>query len=200
MDSTPTPDSHPAPVVPPATVSPPPGVAARLQRLLPLVRALVRQTKRLAAVSAASAVVLWLVLARPWDWGASPPAGGHVLPFVGLLVLLVPAGAALLGAYTLADLLALPARLRASALETTAQAQEALATPGRGRLFGFARAVWGIRALVLDAQGGWLKALALARLARLASLPFALALVAAVALNFVVVAAAVVVVLLVLVA
>ena len=169
---------------------------AKLARLLPLVRGLVRQTRRLAAVSAASAVVLWLLLARPWDWGAGSPVLGYAFSVVGLLVLLVPAGAALLGAATLSDLLGLPARLRLSATGTTAQAQEALTTPGRGRLLGFARAVWSARALVLDAQGGWVKALALARLARLSSLPFALALVGAVALNLVVIAGAVVAVLL----
>jgi hypothetical protein len=168
----------------------PPGVLARVQRLLPVVRALVRQTKRLAVVSAVSAVVLWLILARPWDWGAAPPEVGYAGALVVLLVLLVPAGAALLGALTLGDLLTLPARLRATAAEATGQARGVLGAPGQGRLFAFARAVWGARALVLDAREGWLRALALARLARLASLPFALFLVGAVALNFVVIAAA----------
>jgi hypothetical protein len=165
-------------------------VVARVRGLLPLVHALVRQTKRLAVVSALSAVVLWLLLARPWAWGAAAPEVGYFGAFVVLLVLLVPAGAALLGALTLSDLLTLPGRLRASAAASAGQAREALETPGQGRLFTFARAVWGVRALVLDAQGGWLKAFALARLARLASLPFALALIGAVALNFVVIAAA----------
>ena len=171
-----------------------PGVVARVRRLVPLVSALVRQTKRLAAASAVSAVVLWLVLARPW--GMHGPEAGYALPLVGLLVLLVPPGAALLGALTLSDLLTLPGRLREAAGETTAHARGALGPEAEGgRLFRFARAVWVARALVLDAQGGWLKALAVARLARLASLPFALALVAAVALNFVVIAAALVAVL-----
>ena len=53
-------------------------------------------------------------------------------------------------------------------------------------------AVWRLRALVGETQGAWLRALALARMARLASLPFALGLLAAFALSFVVIAAAVV--------
>jgi hypothetical protein len=184
-------------------VEAPPGTLARLRRLLPLVRALVRQTRRLAAVSAASALVLWLVLVRPWTWGAGAPEGGLGPPLVGLLVLLVPAGAALLGALTLRDLLALPGKLREAATETAGHARGALGSSASeeegSRLFRFARAVWGARALVLDAHGGWLKALALARLARLASLPFALLLIVAVMLNFVVIAAAAVAMLLVLV-
>ncbi|MDX1419621.1 MAG: hypothetical protein R3181_06605 [Rubricoccaceae bacterium] len=203
MDSSPHPRPRPAAApptaaeaAPPTVFEAPPGVVARVQRLVPLVQGLVRQTRRLAAVSAVSAVVLWLLVVRPWRWGVDAPDLGYALPIVGLLLLLVPAGAALLGAWTLADLLSLPARLRAGAAATSAQAQEALATPGHGRLFGFARAVWGARALVLDAQGGWLKALAAVRLARLASLPFALALIGAVALNAVVIAAAVLAVLL----
>jgi hypothetical protein len=198
MDSPRSPDPAP-PAVPAASVpaAPPPGALDRLRRLLPLVGGLVRRTKRLAAVSAASAVVLWLALARPWRWGVDPPEDGYALAVVGLLVLLVPAGAALLGALTLGDLLRLPAQLRGAAAEAAGHARGALAGgPARGRLLGFARAIWGARALVLDAQGGWLKALALARLARLASLPFALFLVAAVALNFVVIAAAALAVLL----
>lgn len=195
MDSVPPPNPRPtlAPAPAPLAVEAPPGTLARVRRLLPLVRALVRQTRRLAVVSAVAAVVLWLVLTAPWDWRAAPPEGGLVPPLVGLLVLLVPAGAALLGALTLGDLLDLPAQLRGVATETAGHARGAREKQeGQGRLFRFARAVWGARALVLDARGGWLKALALARLARLASLPFALLLVFAVALNFVVIAAAVV--------
>ena len=195
--------SHPAP--PPATAAPvpveaPPGTLDRVRRLLPFVEALVRRTKRLAVVSAGSAVVLWAILTRPWAWTLGAPEGGYTLPLVGLLVLLVPAGAALLDALTLGDLLRLPAQLRGAAADTAAHARGAVARgPSGRRLAGFARAVWGARALVLDAQGGWLKALALARLARLASLPFALALIAAVALNFVLIAAAVLAVLIALV-
>jgi hypothetical protein len=191
MDSPRSPyPARPAPAVH-APVAPPPGALQRVGRLLPLVEGLVRGTKRLAAVSAASAVVLWLVLARPWRWGAAPPEDGYVLQFVVLLVLLVPAGAALLGAVTLGDLLRLPAQLRGAAAEAAGHARGALARgPARGRLLGFVRALWSARALVTDAQGGWVRALALARLARLASLPFALFLVAAVALNVVVIAAA----------
>ena len=120
MDSPSSPDPRPvavedAPVL--AGVEAPPGALARLRRLVPLVRGLVRQTSRLGVVSAVAAVALWLVVVEPWTWGASPPSGGYGLSLLGLLVLLVPAGAAFLGAWTLADLLDLPTQLREAARE-----------------------------------------------------------------------------------
>jgi hypothetical protein len=59
-----------------------------------------------------------------------------------------------------------------------------------GRLLGVFGVLWRLRGVVGDTQSSWLKTLALVRFARLASLPFALALVAAFALNFVVITAA----------
>ena len=203
MDSVP---SDPRPVAPadaseraPAQVlaeAPPSGVLARVQKLLPLVHGLVRRTKALAAVSALSAVALWALLFEPWQWNVDPPTGGYAFPVLALLLLFVPAAAALLGALTLNDLLSLPAQIKGAMADTAGQARGALAKGGEGgRLFRLARALWAARALALDAKGGWLKAVAAARLVRLASLPFALALVGAVALNGFVIAAAVVAVL-----
>lgn len=186
------------PPSPPPPGAPSPALVQRLTRLLPSVRGLVRAAKRLAAVSAVAAVVLWLVLV---DVPALWPASGYTVEAVlGLALLLVPAGGTLVAAYTLEEVLALPARLRAVPGQLRDVAGEArghaaaLARPEERRrgLLGFFGTVWRLRALVGETQGAWLRALALARMARLASLPFALGLLAAFALSFVVIAAAVV--------
>lgn len=171
----------------------------RVQKIVPLAQALAGKVKGLAAVSAASAIVLWTLLVEPWAWANGVTWGAALVALVGLALLLLPAAAALVGYLTLQDVLTLPSRLRAAAAETTGQAKEAITTRDtrkRGRLLGFFRAIWAARSLVLDSKGAWLKAVAAARVVRLASLPFVLGLLAAFALNFAVITAAVLTVLL----
>ena len=172
---------------------------ARVQRLVPFVRRVTGRVRTLAATSAGSALVLWGIAAAPWRWvedGAG--AATVVLAFVGLGVLLAPAGVTLLGVLALDDFLAMPGRLRASASETLGHARAAVA-PAEAedrprRAVGFFRAVWSARSLVLDTRDVWLRAAAMARLGWLASLPFVLVLLVAFALNVVIVFAAVLVV------
>lgn len=185
-----------------AVVEVAPSVLARVQRLVPFVRRILGTVRVVGTVSAGSAVVLWALLVEPWTWTAGVGLDTAVLSLIGLAVLLIPAGAAFLGALTLEDLLALPGRLKAMASETVDHAKT-MVTPGdvekKRRAFGFFRAIWSARSLVLDSKGAWLKAVALVRLGRLASLPFALALLGAFALNAVVIGAAFLAVLVVIV-
>lgn len=170
-----------------------------MRRLVPVAQALVGKVKAVAIVSAVAALVLWGLLFRPLTWTQGASLGSVALALVVLLVLLIPAGAALVGYLTLQDVLTLPARLRSAAAETTGQTKDALTArepSKRRRLFSFFRAIWAARSLAVDSKGAWLKAVAAARVVRLASLPFALGLLAAFALNFAVIAAAVLAVLL----
>lgn len=160
----------------------------RLGRWLPRLAGLVRVAYRVGATSAVSALVLWWALA-----GDAVMAGGRawVPALLVLAALLVPAGAAWLLGLTLHDVLTLPETLRRSASAAAVESREALAASGAkgGRIAGLVRAVWAARGLVLESQGAWAKALAAARVVRLAKLPFALGLVGLFALNGVVIAA-----------
>ena len=159
----------------------PPGALARLGRLLPGVEALVRFAYRLAGVSALAAA---LIVAAVGD--AAPTLTTGVLVALGLL-LLVPAAAVALAGWTLADLASLPRQLKEAAL--AARGREAAGAVTKGsRIARLVRSLWAARGLALLTKGGWLKAVGTLRFLRLASLPFALALFAAVALNVVVIA------------
>ena len=162
--------------------APPPAAMGRLGRWLPRLAGLVRVAYRVGATSAVSALVLWWALA-----GDAVMAGGRAW----VPALLVPAGAAWLLGLTLHDVLTLPETLRRSASAAAVESREALAASGAkgGRIAGLVRAVWAARGLVLESQGAWAKALAAARVVRLAKLPFALGLVGLFALNGVVIAA-----------
>ena len=168
--------------------APPPAAMGRLGRWLPRLAGLVRVAYRVGATSAVSALVLWWALA-----GDAVMAGGRawVPALLVLAALLVPAGAAWLLGLTLHDVLTLPETLRRSASAAAVESREALAASGAkgGRIAGLVRAVWAARGLVLESQGAWAKALAAARVVRLAKLPFALGLVGLFALNGVVIAA-----------
>ena len=193
MDSPPRP-TRPAP--PPAAAeraapdaAPPPGALARLGRLLPGVGALVRFAYGTAGASAVSAVLIWFALFEgPLRAGAlggaagSPASGASGVAFVAAALLLVPAAAAALAGWTLADLAALPGQLRDAALAATGRGER---RPGRGggRRLGLVRALWAARGLALTSKGAWLRAVGAVRFVRLASLPFALALAGLFALN-----------------
>ena len=160
-----------------------PGALARLGRLVPRVDALVRFAYRTAAVSAVAAGLIWLAL---FEGALRTGAVGGVAVVVAVL-LLVPAAAAALAGWTLADLASLPGQLRDAALAATGRKP-----PGRGgepdakggsRLLGVGRALWAARGLALTSKGAWVRAVGAVRFARLASLPFALALVGLFALN-----------------
>ena len=202
MDSSPEPRPLPAVAPPDGAPAVSPTVLGRVQRLVPYAQRAIGAVRVVGVVSAMSTAALWALLVHPWMWMQGAEAGSVVLALGVLVVLLVPAGAAFLGVLTLGDVLALPGRLRLLATETADHARSVV-TPGevanKRRAFGFFQAIWSARALVLDSKGAWLKAVALARLGRLASLPFALLLLGLFALNFVVIAAAGVAVLLVIV-
>ena len=163
---------------PSETLAPVPAHApSRLARLGPAARGAVRVAWRTSAVGALGAAAVWAALFE------APIRAGTVswpLAAVVAAVLLVPAAAAAILAWTLGDLVALPGALRDAA-------RGAVAEPaGRGGLF---RTVWALRGLATEGAGAWAAA---AGLVRLASLPFVLGLLALVALNGVVVAAGVV--------
>ena len=163
----------------------PPGALARLGRLLPGVEAVARFAYGTALVSAASAaLVVWAV--------ADAVGGIATADLVGLSVLLfVPAAATALAGWTLADLARLPGQIRESALAAARGAHGAKTAKG-SRLVRLVRSLWAARGLALLTRGGWVKAVGALRFLRLASLPFALGLVGAVALNAVVIVAGVV--------
>ena len=164
----------------------PPGALARLGRLLPSVDAVVRLAYRLAGLSAlAVAVILWAV----WDAFAERmwPTDLAILG----VVLLIPAAAVALAGWTIADVARLPGQIRDAALAAAGRGDGA--PPKKGsRLMRLARSLWAARGLALLTRGGWLKAVGALRFVRLASLPFALALVGLVMLNGVVLVAGVV--------
>lgn len=168
MDSTPT-----VPVAaPPAERA----ALARLGRVLPAARGIVRFAYRAAAVSAACAFVLGVAA-----FVARPVSAAQAL--VLALVLTVPAGALAFVGWTLSDLLRLPASLREAAVSATREAADGFRG---GRATGVLSAVWAARGLVLGSRDAWLRT---AALARLASLPLVLGALALCALNAVVVPA-----------
>jgi hypothetical protein len=162
-----------------------------------VVRGLIGTVRLVGVVSAGAAVVLWAVLLGEAAW---PLSGRTLAALVALAVLLVPAAGTFLAVLTLDEVLDLPGRLRAlpgavrdSASEASGHVSGSSMVERRGRvgrLLGVFGVLWRLRGVVGDTQSSWLKTLALVRFARLASLPFALALVAAFALNFVVITAA----------
>ncbi|MEM1042126.1 MAG: hypothetical protein AAGI91_05800 [Bacteroidota bacterium] len=192
--------NDPAPMT---TPEPEAASLSRLQRLVPLVQRLVGKVSAVGRVSAVAALVLWGVLCGAAVW---PLSARTVLAVVVLGVLLVPAAGTWLAVATMREVLELPARLRAlpgrvlgATGETIAEAASVARPPEgeqrSGRLLGFFGVLWRLREVVGDTRGTLLRTVALARAARLASLPFVLVLVAAFALNFVVIAVAVAVVL-----
>ena len=188
MDSRTSVPSPPAPTTtagaPPseaALAEAPPGALARLGRLLPGVEAVVRFAYRLAGVSAVFALLIVAAVLR-WVPGLAP----GVLVALGIL-LLVPAAAVAVAGWTLADLASLPRQFKEAALAATGREAAGAVTKGSriGRLL---KSLWAARGLALLTKGGWVKAVGALRFLRLASLPFALALLGAVALNGVVIA------------
>ncbi len=159
----------------------PPGGLARLGRLLPGVDVVVRAAYRTAALSATAVAVILYAL---WDWRAERMVPGD-LAVIGL-ILLLPAAAVALAGWTLADVARLPGQLRQAALQ--AAGREAPEARG-SRVLRVVKSLWAARGLALLTRGGWLKAVGALRFVRLASLPFALGLVAFVALNGVVIVA-----------
>jgi len=175
------------------TVEVSPQTAARIGRIVPLVRRGERVARRVATVSAGAGVLTAaLLLGEPllneqiwWPLAAAIA-----------LALVAPATLTWLGAGAMRDVVELPGRLRTGAAEAAQHARAAV-RPGaeddtrvQGRLFGVVRALWAARSVVTDArEGGW-RVLALARLVRLSSLPFVFMLIVAFFLNFAVIAAA----------
>ncbi|WP_420454535.1 hypothetical protein [Rubrivirga sp.] len=157
----------------------PPGALARLGRLLPGVDALVRLAYRLALASAVAAGLIVAAVA------SATALATPVLVGLGAL-LLVPAAAVAVAGWTLADLASLPGQLRQAALAATGRAGGA-AEKG-SRIARLVKSLWAARGLALLTKGGWLRAVGALRFVRLASLPFALALLGFVALNGVVIA------------
>lgn len=165
MDST---RSRPAVPEAPAVAEAPPlsEAPSRLARVGGLVQRTVRAAWRWAGLGALGAASVWMLLFwRSLDAGSISVAAAAI----GALVLLVPPVATAVLAWTLGDLVALPGALRDSATAAT--------RPGDG---GIVRSVWAIRGLAADGAGAWARA---AGLARLASLPFVLGLLALVVLN-----------------
>jgi hypothetical protein len=184
-----------APSAPPAEAAlaeAPPGALARLGRLLPGVEAIVRFAYRLAGVSAVAAL---LIVAAVWRW--APQLATGVLVALGIL-LLVPAIAVAIAGWTLADIASLPRQIKEAALAATGREASGAAAKGSriGRLL---RSLWAARGLALLTKGGWVRAVGGLRFLRLASLPFALALLGAVALNGAVIAGGLVAVILLLI-
>ncbi len=165
-------------------------------------RGVIGKVRGVGIVSAVAAVVLWAVLFGGVVW---PLSVRTVAALLALGVLLVPAGGTLLAVLTLNEVLDLPNRLRAlpgqvrdsavDAAEGTADVVRPGGPKRSRRLFGLFGVLWRLRGVMGDSRGTLARTVALARAARLASLPFVLALVAAFALDFVVIVAAVVAVL-----
>ena len=155
-----------------------PGSAApsRLTRLVPAARAAVRVAWRTALAGALGAAAVWTALFEQMLAAGTVPWTPALLVAA---VLLVPAAAATLLAWTLDDLLNLPDAMRAALGDVRPATRER----GVGGLF---RTVWALRALAFEGAGAWART---AGLVRLASLPFVAGLLGLVALNAVVVAA-----------
>ena len=159
----------------------PPGALARLGQLLPGVEAVVGVAYRLAGVSAVAAA---LIVAAVVD--VAPGLATGVVVALALL-LLVPAAAVALAGWTLADLASLPGQIKEAALAATGRASAGEVEKG-SRIARLVRSLWAARGLAMLTKGGWVRAVGTLRFLRLASLPFALALLGAVALNAVVIA------------
>ena len=155
------------------------GATSRLDRFVPAVRAAVRAAWRTSAAGALGAAAVWAAL-----FERSLAAGGVSWGVAAVVaaVLLVPSGAAALLGWTLGGLVALPGEIRDAARGVAVPTRAA----GVGGLF---RTVWALRGLVSGSAEAWART---AGLARLASLPFVLGLLALVALNGVVVVAGIV--------
>ena len=188
---------------PAPTSSPDPTLLDRVRGLVPIVRGLIGKVQAVGVVSAGAAAVLWVILFGDAAW---PLSAQTLVALLVLGVLFVPAAGTFLAVLTLREVLDLPGRIRSlpgavrdSASEAGSQLADVAGAEGQRRsqrVFGFFGVLWRLRGIVEETRGSWLKTLALARFARLASLPFALALVGAFALNFLVIAAAFVAVLL----
>jgi len=161
----------------------PPGVLQKLGRVVPAADTLVRFAYRTGIVSAGSAALIWFTLFRGALGTAAMP-WGLALGLAALL--LIPAGAAALVGWTLADLVRLPGQLRQAAV-TAAGGAAGVAKKG-SRIASVFRAIWALRGLALGSKDVWVRAIAAARFIRLASLPFVLALVGLFALNGLVIA------------
>ena len=151
---------------PPLAPSPPAGAPARAGRLASAARGAVRAAWWTAALGAFGALALWTAVF------AGRGADLSDMAVVGLL-LLVPAAAAAVLAWTLGGLVALPGDLRAAA-------RSVVVPPSGERGAGLFRTVWALRGVVVGSTEAWART---AGLARLASLPFVLGLLALVALN-----------------
>lgn len=156
----------------------PTGVLQKLGRVVPAADTLVRFAYRTGLVSAISAGLIWFAVfggavgtvAMPWGLALATAA-----------LLLIPAGAAALVGWTLADLVRLPGQLRQAAI--TAAGGTVGASRKGSRIASIFRAIWALRGLALGSKDLWVRAVAAVRFVRLASLPFVLALVGLFALN-----------------
>ncbi|GAB5536186.1 MAG: hypothetical protein Rubg2KO_24350 [Rubricoccaceae bacterium] len=156
----------------------PPSVLKKLGRVVPAADTLVRFAYRTGFVSAVSATLIWFALFQRALGTAAMP-WGLALGLAALL--LIPAGAAALVGWTLADIIRLPGQLRQAAV-TAAGGAAGVAKKG-SRIASIFRAIWALRGLALGSKDVWMRAIAAARFIRLASLPFVLALVGLFALN-----------------
>ena len=195
------------PAVPPRVpvAEPPPDtdMVERVRGIVPIALRLVGKVKTIGIVSALAALVLWAILFGSMAW---PLTNQSPLAYVALLALLAPAAGTFIAVLTLREVIDLPNRLKALpgklsstvgdvASEATTVAGSAAGGKGK-RALGFFGLLWKLRGIVEDTRGSWLRTIALARFAKLASLPFFLWLLGAFALNFVVIAAAALAVLL----
>lgn len=194
---------EPPPAAPASQPAPDPSLVERVRSLTPTVQGLVGKVRAVGIASALAAVVLWAIVFGASAW---PISGEAALAYVALAVLLVPAVGTFVAVLTLREVLALPERLRSlpgTLRDTAVDVKDRAASVARpeegrsrtGRALGFFGVLWRLRGLVEDTRGSWLRTIALARFARLASLPFFLWLLTAFALNFAVIAAAAVAVL-----
>lgn len=158
--------------------------------MIAVVRGLTGKVRRLSIVSAFSGGIAWWIWFSPHTWLNGLPGKWGVFAMIVLILLLIPAGAAYVGYRMLNSILDLPSKLKETASDTTSGAVDALTTTDasrKTRVFVFFQTIWAARSLVLDSQEIWGKALAAAKVARLASLPFVLVLLATFALNFLVI-------------
>ncbi len=168
--------ASPAPE-PPAEV--PVETRSRLAWVAPAARGAVRLSWRVAAVGALGAGAVWIALFRSALMHGAAPWGAALLVAA---VLLVPAAAAALLAWTLGGLVDLPGDLRAATRDVPMPTRA-------GGLGGLLQTAWALRSVVMGSTEAWART---AGLARLASLPLVLGMLALVALNAVVALAGVV--------
>ena len=199
--------AQPQPVQPPpvpvAEAPPESGLVERVRSVTPVVQRVIGKVKGVGIASALAAVVLWAVLFWQTAW---PLSDQSPVAFFFLVLLLLPALGTFVAVLTLREVLDLPNRIKALpdtlrstvgdlSGEATAVTSSASGSKGK-RALGFFGLLWKLRGIVEDTRGSWLRTIALARFAKLASLPFFLWLLGAFALNFVVIAAAALAVLL----